>query len=224
MAQQSESRDQWRWVWRAAESAALLGAIAYAFLREEYRVFYNDLRVTPDDVGLDPIEMLSGSAFGVLAIGVALVAVGAGVLLAVGAARGRPAGTRLAPPHVLVALSVAALIALHIAVRDNAHRAGDCVRAGSSLRYITILGIPLLNVRAQEANVAWVGVRAGTRPKLGPRMLFVGQNDGIAVLYDIGTKTPVRIPATDIAISLPPVEEGCRTTRRSPTSGRVDPV
>lgn len=167
--------------------------------------------------------MLAGSAFGVLGLGLALLAaVGLWLLTvkkllpwAIGRLSRRRDGNATqqwswASSHVaLAAVAAVALVVLHVAVRANAHRAGDCVKEGKSLRYITVLGMPLLNVRAQEARIEWLGGSESPPPRFGPHVLFLGENEGTAVVYDVAAGAPVRFSAADAVIRLVAVDEGC---------------
>jgi hypothetical protein len=193
-----------RWLRLAAEFAALFGAIFYAVLREEYRVYYNDLKITPDDVGLSPLVIVAGSAFGTLLIGLVVAAlIGAYV-----AFRKPHSGRREVGRAQVIFLVLVSCVALHVAIRSRAHQAGDCVKAGSTIRYVTLLGVPLMNVRAQAAAIEWLD-NAPERPRLGSRLRFLGQNDGTVVLFDVDSQAPLRLPAGEVLVRIRSVKEGC---------------
>jgi hypothetical protein len=207
----TEKRDDgWGWLRLAAASTAVLGAVLYAVLREEYRVFYNDLKITPDDVGLSQVEIVAGSAFGVLTLALIVAAIVGVYVIAARFTAARTDRVRLPQPtrRSLPIFLLLALVALHVAIRSRAHQAGDCVKAGSTIRYVTVLGTPLLNVRAQAATIEWLS-DARERPHLGARLLFLGQNDGTVVLFDVAAHAPVRLPAGDVLVRIRAVHEGC---------------
>jgi hypothetical protein len=210
--------------------------VAYALIREDYRVFYEQLGVTPEDIGLSSAQVLIQSTVGVLTWVLVVMTVLAGVFFVltlsfkIRGRGGRYPLSRFSPIEIslITAIVVASLVSYARVLSHVARDAGDCASKGGSIRGISlkelrVFGLPLVSssalkvvgVRAEEANVRWLGSQSD-KPNVGLNPLFLGQSGGTVVLYDVRSHEPVFVPASRVAIRLRHVPENvCHPTTPS---------
>jgi hypothetical protein len=73
----------------------------------------------------------------------------------------------------------------------------------------TFGGMPFTSMEARRATVVW---SSGTPPSglhLGDDLLYLGQSNGITVFYDAGTQRSIRLPSSDVIVSLEDEEPAC---------------
>jgi hypothetical protein len=117
---------------------------------------------------------------------------------------------------LIVALAAAVVGMTFIDLPTDAAQAGECASGRGRYRHLRAesvpalnlplpgLHLPVLSVHAQPATLAWL---AGSPPaglpssKLGD-VVYLGQASGSIVVYDRVSHTPIRIPASDVVISL----------------------
>jgi hypothetical protein len=214
----------------------LFGIALYVIVHFSYSIFYGRFGVSPTEVGLTYLEILTRSApplVALLAICVAAVAVGRRWLLG-----GRPAAWDRSP---LLTVTVVVLVVLAAgAVRAN--QLAGLVQAGSPIRprafgeiidirveYVTVTAgqdataadpatddlaaatpaivppdpatgfQPGLDLTNPEADVA---VRSGSTLEVAKRrsLLYLGQANGVAVLYDAVQRQTIRVPAAEVTM------------------------
>jgi hypothetical protein len=189
-----------------------IGIFIYAILRFAYWSFYNRFGVTPEEVGLGYVEILTRSA-PALVLGM----MGAALINAVLARRlfhAEPQRVWRVVGVTVVLLLAAVLIAGPI----RAHVLADLVERGIPVHprlpielvavqvdYVTLEpheqgtgqqqeGQPLTVVAAKAGNGAGAGIEQRTS------LLYFGQSNQIAVLYDHVNQQVIRLPMTDVRI------------------------
>jgi hypothetical protein len=82
------------------------------------------------------------------------------------------------------------------------------VRRGDAVRREDFAGMPFLALRAEPAQVVWLGERPAA---LAPRdcVMYLGQADGTVVVFEPDADTVVRIPAGSVAIKTNPDAAKC---------------
>jgi hypothetical protein len=179
---------------------SLLGLTAYAILREAYVWFYQIYGVTPEEVGLDHLSMMTGtlrflhlwvwSVPGSPALNFVLVLL-AGVLLASLWERLLPRFRRrsrwvdwMARQHpVLLTLTLVLLLVLLMsawALPRDRDFAGRRLQLG---KYVRPTDLAFLSIHADPVEVAWVGTSPSPPGLVGTRLVYLGKADGIVVLY-----------------------------------------
>lgn len=194
------------------------GAALYAVLRLAYVFFYLQLRATPEEVGYGYLEVLSSQLVGA----VELILLTAGVFFLVGLAghglRGlvrrvaRAGGNRRRPVRqtllrLVARAGFAAVVVVLAGLPVLAWMEGTEAKHGYTVRNVYLLGtvrLPVLAVQAVPATVAWT---TSTRPDgfdLGARrcLLYLGHAAGLTVFYDVASRESIRIPSSQIIVSL----------------------
>jgi hypothetical protein len=214
----------------------LVGIALYVVVHFSYSIFYGRFGVSPTEVGLTYLEILTRSApplVALMAICVAAVVVGRWLLLG-----GRPAARDRSP--LLTVLAVVLLVLFAGALRAN--QLAGLVQAGSPIRprafgeiidirveYVTVTAgedataadpatddpaaappatvppdpatgfQPGLDLTNPEADVA---VRSGSTLEVAKRrsLLYLGQANGVAVLYDAVQRQTIRVPAAEVTM------------------------
>jgi hypothetical protein len=119
---------------------------------------------------------------------------------------GKPEGdrTRLV---VLLVLALTALVAVSLLVAEavRAPRAAEAAKEGDE-----VAGFPFTAWRAQHATVSWLGP---TRPAFladvrGHCLMYLGQANAIAVLYDVDSGATLRLPTGDLVVSVDDAQSG----------------
>lgn len=87
-----------------------------------------------------------------------------------------------------------------------AHSQAKRVASGYAVPGLSVFGIPLLSIGANDAHVAWV---PGKEPIDGPgnlthHLLYLGGSDGTEVFYDTDESTVLRLPASSISVEVVP--------------------
>jgi hypothetical protein len=186
-----------------AVSLVIAAVLVYGLLNLAYEHFYGALQVRPGDIGLTVGAMLSRSAgfIVVLAIAGTLVTVAVRVLLAGPRRRlhahiGRTRSFHSRDFAVLLGCAVTvALLAVYTAAAISSSAASytaeatATVRSGEPVRPLQLYGLPLLAIQADSAVVLPTS-KARTLPGIWDLhdrpVLYLGQTNGIAVLYDPG--------------------------------------
>jgi hypothetical protein len=73
----------------------------------------------------------------------------------------------------------------------------------------TFGGMPITAMEARRATVVW---SSGTPPSgldLGDDLLYLGQSNGITVFYDADAQRSIRLPSSDVIVSLGDEEPAC---------------
>jgi hypothetical protein len=201
--------------WLAANPLILLtiaGAGFYAAVRFGQTTFYARLGLTPQDVGLGRIETLTlaiGLAFYLVLFAAILVGVPTlltWVALRVGRVGLWPAG----PPRFARATLIAVVLFFSVSTGffsivwfwGQATAAANDVEAGKPVRlsFLSDTGI-----HAEKARITWIGDAPEALTDLSTHdLMFLGQSVGTVVLYDVDDKQSVRIPSSNVAVSIMP--------------------
>jgi hypothetical protein len=199
--------DQLRVLWTyVIPAASTIGLFVYGMLRQLYAHFYGSLGASPEEVGLGYSETLALSGIAVLWV---LVLPPALVMLALRLVPrrrqwGRPAHhwvRMLAPPlaAVLLVLGAALLVSGTWEATGRAYE-------GRAVTSVNISEVQVLGLRAEPATVWWKGDRQAVDPGLtsGECLLYLGQANGITVLYDPGPPTvrTIRVQTSDVVVEV----------------------
>jgi hypothetical protein len=211
----------------AAGLASLGLAVAYVALRFAYTRFYDTLGVAPEDLGLGKIDLLVRSVGLVVTFalaGVLLLEVAAFafvlitpvllVLKGVSKDRKRPEqGTstvrsRRRPAWAgrgwkAGAVASVALVAVLVTVLGPG--AARRVEQGKAYRDWTVPW------RADPAIVRWLHQPPGGDPLSGRCVMYLGQANGIAVLYDVRSHQVVRVPSSEVVILINTSADSCQS-------------
>jgi hypothetical protein len=206
----------------AVPLTGVIGAALYGVLRLAYVFFYLWLRATPDEVGYNYSQVLSDELIGAieLVILTAIVISIAGFtidilltlarrvvwkyqaketgILRLSKAKAQKIATWsfvVAVPIVLVGLPV--LGWLEGAQAANGYTVRNVYLAGT-------IRLPVLAVQAVPAEVAWTSTQGSDGLNISERqcLLYLGEADGISVFYDVHSQESLRLPSTDIVVSL----------------------
>ena len=196
---------------------SVLGVVLYGILRLAYVFFYLQVRTTPEEVGYGYSRVLSESVVGALELTL-LVSIAFAVLaLAVFGARaligGRHAdagGSRdwlqsVRKLFLRCMMAAAAVVLLSLPVL--AWWQGGLARQGQAVRNVYFIGIPYLPVLAVQAvpvRVSWVDSGSNRQLDLSKRncLMYLGQDDGTTVFYDVQSRESLRLPSSDIVVLL----------------------
>jgi hypothetical protein len=201
-------------------------AVAYVALRLAYTRFYDTLGVAPEDLGLGKVDLLVRSAGLVVLFaltGVVLLEVAASVVVPIAIAlvffkgmrkdtkkpeQGTPAaGPRRRPAWTArwwkagAAISVALVVVL---VTVTAPSVARHVEQGKAYRDWT------LPWRADPATVRWLRQPPAGDPLSGRCVMYLGQANGIAVLYDVRSRRVVRVPSSEVVILIETSADSCQ--------------
>jgi hypothetical protein len=200
-----------------AVSLVLAAVLVYGLLNLTYERFYEAFGIRPGDIGLTFGATLSRAAgfIIVLAIIGTLGAVTVRLLLAGPRRRLQAQVDRARSFHsrdfaIMLGCGVAvALLVVYTAAAISSSavsytaKATETVRSGNPVRPFQLYGLPLLSIQADSA-VVWPTSKARTLPgiwNLHDRpVLYLGQTNGIAVLYDPGHGRVVYAPMSLIVM------------------------
>jgi hypothetical protein len=225
------------WLQRQVEKfdtvhVTVFGIAMYVLVHFSYSIFYGQFGVSPTEVGLTYVEVLTRSAPPMLVL--------MGLFLLLANALGKPLlrqSSTARARYPVVALVVFVLTVL-LAGPVRAHRLAYLVEGGSPVRsrwfgevvdvrvdYVTVLASkqasakptapgsaqstsppdpatglePGLDLSAPEADIA---VRSGSTLEVAKRrtLLYLGQANGVAVLFDPLQRQTIRIPVSEVTI------------------------
>jgi hypothetical protein len=201
-----------------AVSLVLAAVLVYGLLNLAYERFYEAFRIRPGDVGLTFGATLSRAAgfIIILAIIGTLGAVTVRLLLAGPRRRlqaqvdrtrssfhSRDFAIMLGCGVAVALLGVYTAAAISSSAVSYTAKATETVRSGNPVRPFQLYGLPLLAIQADSA-VVWPTSKARTLPgiwNLHDRpVLYLGQTNGIAVLYDPGHGRVVYAPMSLIVM------------------------
>jgi hypothetical protein len=108
---------------------------------------------------------------------------------------------------VLLILALTALVAVSLLVTEAVRAPGA---AEDAKRGDEVAGFPFTAWRAQHATVSWLGP---TRPAFLADvqrhcLMYLGQANGIAVLYDVDSAATLRLPTGDFVLSVDDAQGG----------------
>jgi hypothetical protein len=199
-----------------ASITAIVTLIWYAILANAYEQFYSPLQVTLGEVGLTYANVLSNS-FGA-ALWVILNSVAIALLCTTGLfvlRRFISSLKKVSPRQALLGLFTAALVfftfnvTIHLG-RDAANRS-RMIEGGYSippLAYRTYLPLSFAPIAlhigaAQVISINSIGSKDESAPIptfIGRKLVYLGQANGIAVLYDTVNTSPIYVPASSVII------------------------
>jgi hypothetical protein len=200
-----------------AVSLVLATVLVYGLVSLAYERFYEAFRIRPGDVGLTFGVALSRATgfIVVLAIVGTLVAVTVRLLLAGPRRRLHTQLDRTWSFHsrdfaIMLGCYVAvALLVVYTAAAISSSavsytaKATETVRSGNPVRPFQLYGLPLLSLQADSA-VVWPTSKARTLPGIWDLhdrpVLYLGQTNGSAVLYDPGHRRVVYAPMSLIVM------------------------
>lgn len=207
-----------------------VGAVLYGVLRLSYVFFYLQVRATPEEVGYGYAEVLASQLIGALWL-VALMSISLTALIwltrlawvhlssrssmnhRTAAFRSRPLAALRRVGAYSIALSVLVVLIVLPAI---AWTTGSHAAQGQTVRNVYLLGatrLPILAVQAVPAHlVAIEESAAGRFLESRSCLLYLGRAEGTAVFYDVATAESLRVPTSEIIISLDytlAVPEGC---------------
>lgn len=200
-----------------------VGVLLYGLFRLAYLFFYLRLRTTPEEVGYDYARLLAVAAGGAVELAILCGGLFVVVTSAYAAARLAPAvvrrrGRRSSWRAVLRILRrnlrriairciVAGAATSMLSLPALAYWQGGLAQRGQTVRNVYIFGLPalpVLAVTAVPADVAWVDGDTGKPLLLTERicLMYLGESNGVTVLYDVGTRESLRIPSDRITVTL----------------------
>jgi hypothetical protein len=98
---------------------------------------------------------------------------------------------------------VLTVVGLGVCLTIRADRAGTAAARGTPTDGVHLLGIPLLDVRAESATVSWVG--GSSKPgAFTSCLVYLGRAESVAVFYDVPGKHPLRLPSGNVTFSKAP--------------------
>lgn len=200
-----------------------LGVVAYGVLRLGYMFFYARLRTTPEEVGYTYARILAESLVGAVEL-ILLMAMMLGIVVTLGWAartlwtrwrRSTPTGTAPGGRGALAATARTAALrcvggaaaAVLVSLPVLAWWQGGLAQGGQTVRNVYFIGIPylpVLAVQAVPADVVWTDGSAEPGFPLAQRpcLMYLGGSDGTAVFYDVQSRESIRVPLSDIVVSL----------------------
>ena len=206
---------------------SVLGVILFGALRLAYLFFYLPLRTTPEEVGYNYSRVLSEQLVGALALVLLItvpifgIALGIRWLLRRKPRRRAKARRDDAPRRSLRTVFgwsfVAASVLVVFSLPALAWWQGSLARGGQTVRNVYFIGVPrlpVLAVQAVPARVDWIDPTRDQQLDLSQAvcLMYLGQADGSAIFYDPPSGASVRLPVSDIYISLrdtPSLEASC---------------
>jgi hypothetical protein len=188
------------------------GIVIYGILSLGYEWFYGRLGIDPAAVGLSYSTVLSRST-GFVAISILVILIGLAVAI-----RDWP---RMENRFIFIgSLVVSTLVFFLIIELTSSVSAANAVTAGRPIAPLSAIGITELDFHADPVRIEPVG-KAGEAPavdRLVSRtdLLYLGQANGIVVLYDASTQSALYIPSASIVL----VQRNCATKRPDPNCKR----
>lgn len=191
-------------------SLTILGVVLYGLIRLWYQAFYGPFGLAPEDVGLDYAETLARSAGLIVWLTILLAPfVVLFVLLRerarrfVLALRSSPSFPRwlldaLAPLAIL--LAVFALFGLAAVGSERMIDSASDAKRGEVGDFPFGMNI---GANAEPAAITWIEEPPdGLDDLASHRLMYLGQSEGTAFLYDIDSERTVQIPSNSALISL----------------------
>jgi hypothetical protein len=103
---------------------------------------------------------------------------------------------------LLLALRVSAGLAVVLLLAPTVWAIRD---ANAAKRGESVAGFPSVAWRAQRAQVSWLGQPTGGRPDIATHcLMYLGQADGIVVLFDVTDRTTLRLPTSSVTVAARP--------------------
>jgi hypothetical protein len=175
---------------------SLLGLVAYAIIRESYVWFYERFGVTPEEVGIGQLQMLTGTSRivhlwildvpGSPAVNLAAVFLAATALL-LGVRRlcqrweQVDASIQQHPvAFVLSVLLTVVILTSAWAVPRDRDFAGRKVQLRQAVRPTELA---ILSILADPVQIVWIGDEPPPRELLTARFVYLGKANGVLVLY-----------------------------------------
>lgn len=185
--------------------AGIVAGMFYAMLRLAYVQFYTSLGLLPEDVGIGRTELLAQAIVGPAVIGLVYSIILSGVLATVLLSLGRL--TVVAFLKCGAASLAVAFLLTFLVVSARAYRAGmDVVNSGRSVRTVFlplgVLHLPILDIRALPVAVEWKDPSHTPAVLMNGTecMFYLGEAGTKSVLYDVRTRTVVRLESADVIV------------------------
>jgi hypothetical protein len=175
---------------------SLLGVVVYAIIREGYVWFYERYGVTPEDVGIGQLQMLTGASRVIHlwkldvpgSPATNLVAVFVGVAMLVDGIRrlcrrwGRlnPLVRQHPVAFALSVLLLVVILTLAWAVPRDRDFAGRRMQLGQAVRPTELA---VLSIQADPVEVVWIGSSAPPHELTTAAFVYLGKADGVLALY-----------------------------------------
>jgi hypothetical protein len=215
----------------AVPLVGVIGAALYGVLRLAYLFFYLRLRASPDEVGYGYSQVLADELIGaielVLLVALFLMVPVSVIILSLRLLRNTKVMLQFklrkgnlqrvhefdkaywiakARKLVLWCLVIAIPLVL-IGLPILGWLEGEEAHKGYTVRnvYLTnFIALPVLAVEAVPAKVAWIAADGSDKVGIAARqcLLYLGQNGGTAVFYDVHSEESIRLPDASIIITL----------------------
>jgi hypothetical protein len=180
-----------------------------------YYAFYGTLGVSPTDVGLDYITTLSSSVGALILLAALIIYTLIAISLPYAWLSRRPVryrsreeiGGRQRRQQMLILVGVVfCFLFLTWYLALTAHHQAKRVAGGDTVPGLSVLGVPILSIGANEAHVAWLPGKeaSGGSGNLTHHLLYLGGSDGTEVFYDATNSTVLRLPASSISVEVVP--------------------
>jgi hypothetical protein len=200
----------------------LLGALAYAGLRLAFVSFYKHFGVTPEDVGYDYASVLTTALPGFAVVIVAAALLGLAYFLTFNLVGRRmesvprPSWSRRLRLLWGVALPVGLAIEVALLVGIAVPGLGQRGQRGQSISGYRLFGVSMLPWSVRPASIALATKDAQTQ--LGQLrkacVMYLGTNSATYVLYDVITRTTVRVPVAAASVRIGEFADGCEAQVR----------
>ena len=209
-----------------ASLLALAGILVYALVSIAYDAFYRPLDVDPADVGISYGRVLAQSTGMVALNGVLmLIVVGLAFLVLLLARRIlRWRKRHILPLHrtiskiILAAVLLEGILLPGLLEAETAGEAASMVKAGRPVvpsgQWITVLPVRAEPVLVQPMNEAvaraissQLDCNAAKEHSCSDHLLYLGQADGIAVLYNVARQRKIFLPLSSVVLHV----SNCRT-------------
>jgi hypothetical protein len=189
-------------------------ALAYGLLIVPYSEFYAELGVRPSEVGLELGPGLGGI------VGVAVLLTLAAIILFLytlvfGSRRPAPRSdsgkpetgkkTRTSFPGPLIIGGLIAVVVIGLFLMDDAREAAEKARAGKHVGPLTLVGLEVVAIRADPAEVRPANeeaARSETYLDLRDQtsLMYLGRSGSTLVLYDPSDQSSWKIPASAFTV------------------------
>lgn len=200
-----ESPISWRSFFEAASpTLAVSGLLVYAIVGLMYDQLYAHFDVTPSDVGLGYGTVLSSAIGIVLATIVLIIAAGG---LAYALFRARPTFTASGPFLPVVLAAFVAITGMTSFLLGYADGIPSKIEHLCSVPPMRVGPVVVIRVRVYDAAIQSIA-KKGEAPAIEAleqnELLYLGQANGNAVVYDREAREPIYVPTSSVAIHIKP--------------------
>jgi hypothetical protein len=170
--------------------------VSFALLNDVYNHFYSGFGLSPADVGIDQVGILSRTA-GLLVFGaLSIAALYALVLIAFRVRLRPPRRRRLLLAGLTCVIVFGGWISLSVMTDREIRKVN--VEPGTAEPVKFLEAVPILDITVRPVRIQWLGY--GTQPEASkdPGLLYFGRNDQYVVLY--ACRETLLVPVGQVAV------------------------